>query len=391
MPRLSYALPKYRKHRASGQAIVTLCGVDHYLGPHGTRASKCQYDRLIAEWLANDRRLLPASDSITVVELCARYWRYAKGYYLKDGRCTKVAPAIKLALKYVNTWYGRELAADFGPLALKAVRQQMVEDGLSRRYINDHVDRIKRMFKWAVGEQLIPAETYHALAVVPGLLRGRTIARETAPVLPVEDSVVEQTLPLLPAGVADMVRFQRLTGCRPAEVCLLRPCDLDRSKEIWTYRPESHKTEHHGRERIILVGPKAQEILLRYLARDAQTYCFRPCDSEAKRRSAMHEARKTPLRFGNRPGSNRRKHPKRQAGECYTTDSYRRAIARVCEKHGIPRWSPNRLRHTAATEIRKEFGLEAAQVILGHSQANVTQVYAERDLAKGMEVARRMG
>jgi integrase len=57
----------------------------------------------------------------------------------------------------------------------------------------------------------------------------------------------------------------------------------------------------------------------------------------------------------------------------------------------VDRWSPNQLRHTAATQIRREFGLEAAQVILGHSKADVTQVYAERDLAKGAEVARRIG
>ena len=49
------------------------------------------------------------------------------------------------------------------------------------------------------------------------------------------------------------------------------------------------------------------------------------------------------------------------------------------------------LTHTAATEIRSKFGLEAAQVILGYSQANVTQVYAERDIAKGIEVAKRIG
>ena len=42
-------------------------------------------------------------------------------------------------------------------------------------------------------------------------------------------------------------------------------------------------------------------------------------------------------------------------------------------------WAPNRLRHTRATEVRKQFGLEAAQVILGHAKADVTQVYAERD------------
>jgi len=122
MPRQSSIfVPKYRKHRASGQAIVTLCGVDHYLGPHGTKVSKRQYDRLVAEWLESGRNLLPTQgDEITVVELCARYWKFAKGYYVKDGRCTKVAPAIKIAIKYVNEWYGKEQADDFGPLALKA-------------------------------------------------------------------------------------------------------------------------------------------------------------------------------------------------------------------------------------------------------------------------------
>jgi hypothetical protein len=216
MPRLVQALPKYRKHKASGQAVVTLNGVEHYLGPHGTKASKTQYDRLIAEWLRCDRCLQPiGGDSLTVVELCARYLRFATSYYRKDGRCTRVTPAIKACIKYLRDWYGRELAADFGPLALKAVRQRMVDDGLSRRYVNDHAARIKRMFKWAVGEQLVPPATYQALAVVPGLLRGRTEARETAPVLPIDGSIVDATLPHLPTVVADMVRLQRLTGMRP--------------------------------------------------------------------------------------------------------------------------------------------------------------------------------
>ena len=56
----------------------------------------------------------------------------------------------------------------------------------------------------------------------------------------------------------------------------------------------------------------------------------------------------------------------------------------------LPKWSPNRLRHTAATEIRRTFGLEAAQVALGHSQADVTQIYAEKDLTLAAEVARKI-
>ena len=107
-----------------------------------------------------------------------------------------------------------------------------------------------------------------------------------------------------------MVRFQRLTGCRPAEVCSLRPCDLNRSEEVWIYRPESHKTEHHDRDRIIFIGPQAQGVLLRYLARDPQACCFRPCDSEAKRLAEQEANRKTPLSCGNVRGSNVKRKPK---------------------------------------------------------------------------------
>lgn len=396
MPRLSRSVPKYRKHRASGQAMVTLNGIDHYLGSHGTKTSKREYDRLIAEWLAAGRVVGQPQQEITVVELSARYWKFAQGYYRKDGRCTGVAPAIKASLKYLKDWYGREPAVEFGPLRLKALRQRMVDDGHSRRYVNDHVGRIKRMYKWAASEQLVPESAYRALAIVEGLKLGRTNARETAPVLPVEAEVVKATLPHLPPVVADMVRLQQLTGMRPAEVCIVRPCDLDRSDDasggdVWLYRPAIHKTQHHGRERVVFFGPLAQEILLRYLARDAQAYCFDPRDSEAKRLAELHANRKTPLSCGNRPGSNRRRRPQHQPGERYQTDSYRRAIHRACDRVGVKRWSPNRLRHAAATEIRKQFGLEAAQVMLGHAGADVTQVYAERDNAKGVEVARAIG
>ena len=418
MPRLVDALPKYRKHKASGQAIVTLNGRDHYLGPHGTSASKAFYDRLIAEWLIQGRSApQPKVEEITVTILAARYLRYAKGYYLKDGKCTRVVPAIKQSIKYLRDWYGASPASEFGPLALKAVRQKMIDDGLSRNYINDHVARIKRMFKWGVSEQLVPPAVYQGLASVPGLLRGRSPARETKPILPVDDEIVDATLPFMPEVTADMVRLQRLTGMRPAEVCILRPCDLDRTGDVWLYRPASHKTEHHGRDRVVFIGAEAQGVLLRYLAREATANCFRPCDSMAKYLAAKSEARVTPLSCGNVPGSNKQRRPKKQPGEQYEVDQYRRSINRACDKafphpelgklkrkdltpaqlaelkawQSSHRWAPNRLRHTFATEVRKQFGLEAAQVTLGHSSAVVSQIYAERDLAKGVQVAKAIG
>lgn len=246
------------------------------------------------------------------------------------------------------------------------------------------------MFKWAAGEELIPEETFRALALVAGLRKGRTDAHETAPVLPVDDAVVDKTLKKLGPIVADMVRLQRLTGMRPAEVCIVRPMDIDRSGEVWLYRPESHKTEHHGRERVVFLGAKAQAIVTAYLRRQPEELCFSPVEAERQRRERMHASRKTPIGQGNRPGTNRKKRPRLSAGRCYTTDSYRRAIHRACEEAEVERWSPNRLRHTAATEVRAKFGLEAAQIVLGHSAADVTQIYAERDLTKGAEVARQI-
>jgi hypothetical protein len=167
MPRLVDALPKDRKHKASGQAVVTLNGRDHYLGPSGTSASKAFYDRLIAEWLMQGRSAsAPTAEAITVTVLCGRYLRFAKSYYLKDGKCTGAVPAIKASIKYLRDWYGKSPAAEFGPQALKAVRQRMVEVGLSRTYVNDHVARIKRLAA-RLGHVLPPLKKLLELAGLP--------------------------------------------------------------------------------------------------------------------------------------------------------------------------------------------------------------------------------
>src|SRR5688500_2242051 len=101
MPRLSDSVPKYRKHKATGQAVVTLCGRDYYLGPHGTRISRQEYDRLIGEWLAAGRQSLHVlPDRLSVAELCVRYLKYAKVRYFKDGRPTGEFAAVKSALRY---------------------------------------------------------------------------------------------------------------------------------------------------------------------------------------------------------------------------------------------------------------------------------------------------
>ena len=248
-------------------------------------------------------------------------------------------------------------ANEFGPKKLKAMRQAMIADGLARGVINQNVGRIRRMFRWAASEELVDAAVWHALQTVMGLQRGRTEAKETQPILPIDDAVVDATCAELSPKVAAMVRMQRLLGCRPAEICQLRIGDVDRSGDVWLIRPQSHKTEHHGRQRVIPVGPKAQAILAPWLEGPADRYVFE-----------------------SRPG------------RCYSSPSYRRAITRAANRAEVEDWAPNRLRHNRATELRRDFGLDTAGAVLGHAGLAVTQVYAERDhLQAAIEAARKSG
>ncbi len=324
MPKLLNVAPKYRHHKASDQAVVTLDQVDYYLGPWKSKASKAEYDRLIGEWLANGRSLPSPRFGLTIAQLANQYRKFAEGYYVKDGQLTGAIHGIRVVIRYLREGYGPKPAADFGPLALRSLQRRMITDGHSRRYINDNIDRLRRIFKWGVAEELIAPSVYQALAAVPGLRKGRSEAREMPPVRPVDEATVDSTLARMPTVVADMVRFQRLTGCRPGEVCILRPCDVNTSGEIWRYRPESHKTEHHGRERFIFIGPRAQDVLRPYLLREKSSYCFVPAESEIRRNFARRQ-NSLPPRHGYRRASGKRR---RAPGNLYTADSYRRAVHR---------------------------------------------------------------
>ncbi|NLS97961.1 MAG: site-specific integrase [Planctomycetaceae bacterium] len=404
-------VPKYCRH-PNGQAYLSYRGKPVYLGRFGSEESKEAYDRFIAK-LALSRQsrvpqlVGPSVDPITVNQLCLAYLDWAEGWYSKDGKPTTKYGQVKACCKILRGIFGSVPVDEFGPLALQAVQAHLVDRGLTRVGVNTRIGAIRRVFKWGVSQELVPSPVYQALTCVSGLRIGRTSAPETTPIGPVDDRIVDATLPELSPVVADMVQFQRLTGARPGEICILRPCDVDRSEEIWVYKPASHKTQHHGKARLVYIGPKAQDLLRRYLLRDPAAPCFSPAESAALCRERRHEKRKTPLSCGNRPGTNRTAHPERKPGILYTQDTYRRAIhkaigrinaqrRKAAKEDGedpelLPLWSPNRLRHTAATEIRRAFGLEAAQVTLGHAKADVTQIYAERDSTLAREVAKRIG
>jgi integrase len=275
MPKRLKSNPRYCKHRASGQAVVTIEGQDHYLGPWNSRASLIEYDRLISEYLAGGRRLHPKNtpDDLTVCEIIERFWDHAQEYYSRtDGTPTSEICLFKSALDPLNRLYGQTPARDFGPLSLEAVRAARIEKDWCRRTINKAVGRVREMFRWAVANELIPSSILEALKAVAGLRHGRTKARETAPVQPVSDQTVEATLCFLSSTVRAMVQLQLLTGARPGEICAMRTGDIDRSGSAWEYVPRSHKNSYRGQHRAIFLGPKAQRILEPYLRLDPDAY-----------------------------------------------------------------------------------------------------------------------
>jgi integrase len=436
MPRHRKPTPSYLEHKQSGRARAVWtdrAGVRQYRmlpGAYDSPESRTAFARLQLELEAAPHQQSDNTSEVSVNEVLLAFLQYAEGHYrLADGTTTNEYDEYKLVSRHVREVYGETPASKFGPLALKAIRQKFVEAKWSRGFINQRVGRVRRIFKWAASEELVPATVYQSLATVTGLQRGRTTARESEPVGPVDDATVDATLPFLNRHVRGLVEFQRLTGCRPGEACTIRRCDIDTGGAVWLYKPPHHKTAWRGKIRTITIGPKAQELLKQFFTPNLDDYLFPPVRAVEELLAERSARRQTP-RYPSHMARNvakRKKNPKRQPDAKYDRNSYGLAIDRACDRAFPPpaplaqredesaiawwarltedqrnavkewrkahRWDPNQLRHTFATKVRKMpgGGLEAAQVLLGHSRADVTQIYAERNEELAATVAAKIG
>ena len=115
--------PSIRHHKPSGRAVVSLDGLDHYVGECGSEATQAAYDRLIAEWLANGRQLAKRND-LSVNELLVVYLHHAREFYGTRRTCQSQLSRIKVAIR---------------PLEFQAVRQQFVDGGFCRSRVNDNI------------------------------------------------------------------------------------------------------------------------------------------------------------------------------------------------------------------------------------------------------------
>lgn len=395
---MSKRVPKYCHHKASGQAYVKLDGKRHYLGLYGSPKSHESYAAKISAWQS---RLEGAPQDIKVRQMTLFYWRHAREYYVKNGKPSGHLHIVKNALKYLNSECRDLLAVEFGPKRLIRFRDSLIERGHSRKYINDLISVVKRMFRWALEEELVQGVPNIQAVLTRGVgwvKKGRTKAKEPPAVKPVSESAIDAIQPHVRSEVWAMIELQRWTGMRPGEVLIMRGRDLNTSGDIWEYRPESHKTEHHGKERIILIGKHGQDILRLFLRPELDAYLFSPVSEGLRpfRRDSYTNAirRGCEAAFGMPAelrdiGRHMRRQKKLKEEQRIELRTELSAIASKWRAEHC--WSPNQLRHNFATRARREFGIEAARVTLGHSSAVTSEIYAERDLDAARAVVAKIG
>jgi len=297
----------------------------------------------------------------TIRHLCDAYLSHATTYYSNTPAILRHLAALRDLL-----WLtvDSELpAAEFGPKRLKAVREVMITGGWarasgrvtkpwSRSYANAQTERLKQMFRWGVGEELVPHAVYAALTCVDGLRAGKTTAREAkGKVHSVSQEHVDAVVPFMSDRMGSVLRLIMLTGMRPGEAVRLCPRDLNqREQDWWIWEPDQHKTAGKNKTRIVSFCPKAIAILKHNMPLGTELPFFP-----------------------------------------FTVDAIWRAVNAACKRAGIPHFWPYMARHFSATMVRDMMGSEAASVHLGHAHLNTSDIYGEKSLRILRSVAQRIG
>ena len=372
--RRSGVMPEIKIRPDNGYARITIGGNRHALGKSlGGKISIEQEREAARLWLehlnGSPQVSAPADDQDkgpTIAELCIAYLDYADNYFVyRDGRYahrthTSSYYNAKRVCALLDPWYDMP-TAEFEPNHLEEMMTSQIAKGLKRSTINKYRKDCLTMFGWGVPRRLIPASVVDMLKYVKGLKLGRTDAVESEGVQPVSDDVVEATIAEAHPVVATMIRFQRLTGSRPTETCILRGSRIDKTDaDIWVYFPEYWKTQLTAKKkdrRAIMIDDQLQKIIAPFLDRPDEKYCFSPKEAYPPQAHRL--------------------------GEHYLEASYRSAVQRAAERAGVEKWAPNQLRHTRSTEIKLSLGTaEEESALLGHGAIQKDYDHSKIELAK---------
>lgn len=392
MPKLKNVPPKLCRIKSSNTAVVYCGGKRIVLGPWGSEKSLQEYSRFLVEWSKADvKETVRKKKEVTTAALIAAFLKWADG---------TVDPSdfanYRAASKAIRKLYPYLPVAEFGPKALATIQRQMESSGrFSRGYINKLVNYARTIFRWGVGQELVPASVASALDYVQPLRKGRTLAPEARTREDVPDEVVERSLPHLLPTVATMVQVQRYSGMRSGEICKMTVGDIDRSKNIWLYRPGSHKGKWRGHDRVIALGKPEQDLIGPYMVgKTPDQHVFSPREAMEEKRERYAANRKWPQNTWKKKGK------PRVFKESYSSQTYANSIKESIkaangrlgdDEERIPHWTPYQLRHAAVTEITLENNgnCDVARAVAGQKSIKVTQRYNHADVKVAIEQAKK--
>lgn len=344
MGRKRNAIPNRLAHRPSGQDRIIWKGKSIYLGKTGSPEAEANYRRVVKNIVTIGEAVL-APSQVTVSLLADRFMVHTKESFPAESR---EPTAYQRAMDILISSLGHELAESITPAKFGAMRDAWARDGKSVRTVNKHHNQILAAFRWGVTVELVPAPVWHALQAVPRLKPHRSPAKDPRIVGPVEWADIEAIKGYVRPQVWAMILVQWHTGMRSGEMLAMTPGEI----EGGVYRPSKHKNAWRGHVREIPLGPRAMEVMAPWI---------------------------DGLRVDTRifPG--------------YSPQSYGRAVRRACEAAKSRPWHPHQIRHSYATRVRASHGLDAAQAMLGHATARVTEIYAVRSSGLAKKISDEIG
>lgn len=359
MPRPKSAIPKLCHDRSRDRAFVKVDGKFIALGAWGSPEAQAAYGRLIADIASGrdpSREKPPTaasnSTSVTLNEVFLAFLLHAQDHYRnpKTGKPSAELDCFRSAIRPARDLFGETDVVAFGPVRLTQVRDQYIAKGWSRGFINKSVVRLRHIFKWAISKELCPVAVLQGLQALEPLRAGKSAARETKRRQAVPPEHIEAVRPFLTDQCRELFDLLRWSGARPAELMSLTGAMIDRSGPVWVATLPDHKNAWRGLDRRIMFGPKCQMILRRWLQADPDKLLFK-----------MH------------------------------SNTLTAALRSACPKAGVPIFTAYSMRHTRATEVRDQMGLEHAQAALGHQNPSMTSHYTSKLDALAVDVAARCG
>ena len=351
-------------------------------------------------------QIISPSQVTTIGELLNKYYVYAEKTTSSDASQVEhpdlqFTRRVQKFLQPYLLWP----VCDFGPDELLDVQNalvnyQYIKGKKTKRYtrggVNDVIKWIRKIWKWGMGRQFITTEQVQGLDEVKPLKMGKTKAPDKPKRTRVTQEEFQKVVGSVSSVVGDMLQLIWHTAMRPYEVCNMRPFDiLCDNPKCWLYIPGrdqtpvgQHKTTQFERVKVIPLASKSQKILIaRITDFNSKEYIFSPKEAMQEHIENKSIKRKTPLKYGNSPGTNRKTNPMVNPGQKYTHNSLRNACKRGCVRAGVEVFVPYDLRRTIATGARSILGKEAAKVLLGHTRTDTTDLYLLEEVQETMKIA----